>query len=775
MKFGIGQSVSRVEDPRLLKGAGSYVDDITLPGQLYGMVFRSPYAHARLVSIDVADARAVSGVAAVYTAEDSAIAGLNDLATQMPVKNADGSRGVYPTLPHLAKDTVRFVGQPVAFIVAESIRAAKDAVDLIMAEFEDLPVVVEGEAALIEGAPQLHESAVHNRAYDWEVGDKDATDAAFAAATHISKLRMENTRIIVNAMEPRAINVAYAEDRWDIHVSTQGSHAMRGQIAGVLGVEPQRLRVRVPDVGGGFGMKLMLHPEYGLACAAAQDLGRPVKWTGDRSESFLSDLQGRDLTTYAEAACDSDGRIRAMRLSSISNLGAYPSRAGPSCHTAFCGDLAPTVYNIPAIHNRVQGVYTNTTPTDAYRGAGRPEQNYIMERLIDRVGADLGIAQDEIRRRNLATPDMMPWTTALGVPFDSGDFPGILEATLERADVAGFASRRAETEARGKLLGQGIVCYMERTGGAPEETARIEIFPAKDGQPDRVRVEVGTQSTGQGHETAFPQLVHAKLGVPYECIEWVAGDSDSLPQAGGTGGSRSVIMASKSFFAASDEVIRLARPAAAEELEVSEVDLEFEPENGGQFRVVGTDKTATLFTAVARLEGGTLTGEAKVDGGSKSFPNGCHICEVEITPETGEIALTKYTVIDDFGTLLNPMLATGQIVGGVAQGVGEALHEAAIYDSETGQPLTGSFMDYQMPRAYDLPPIDVGFRPTFCTTNPLGAKGCGEAGTVGAAGCTVIAVLDALRPFGIEEIDMPITPAKVWNALQQSSLAEAAE
>jgi len=369
----------------------------------------------------------------------------------------------------------------------------------------------------------------------------------------------------------------------------------------------------------------------------------------------------------------------------------------------------------------------------------------------------------------------MPWTTPLGVPFDSGDFPGILDAALERADVAGFLTRRAEAEARGKLLGHGIVCYMERTGGAPDETARIEIFPAKDGQPDRVRVEVGTQSTGQGHETAFPQLVHAKLGVPYECIEWVAGDSDSLPQAGGTGGSRSVIMASKSFFAASDEVIRLARPGAAEELEVAEVDLEFEADNGGQFRVVGTDKTATLFSAVARLEGGTLTGEAQVGGGSKSFPNGCHICEVEITPENGHAQLTKYTVIDDFGTLLNPMLATGQIIGGIAQGVGEALHEAAIYDPETGQPLTGSFMDYQMPRAYDLPKIDVDFRPTFCTTNPLGAKGCGEAGTVGAAGCTVIAILDALRPFGIKEMDMPITPTKIWQALQTTSAAQAAE
>jgi len=775
MKFGIGQSVSRVEDPRLLRGDGKYVDDITLPGQLYGMVFRSPYAHARVSNLDVASASALPGVIAVYTAADAAIAGLNDLATQMPVKNADGSPGAYPSLPHLARDTVQFVGQPIAFIVAENLRAASDANDLIMADFKELPVVVDGEAALDAGAPQLHDEVPSNRAYDWAIGDEEATDAAFASAEHVSRVRMENTRIIVNAMEPRAISANYVDGRWDIWCSTQGSHTMRGQIANVLGVEPQQLRVRVPDVGGGFGMKLMLHPEYGLTCAAARDLGRPVKWTADRSESFLSDLQGRDLTTYAEAACDADGKIRAMRLSSISNLGAYPSRAGPSCHTSFCGDLAPTVYNIPTIYNRVQGVYTNTTPTDAYRGAGRPEQNYIMERLIDRVGADLGIAQDEIRRRNLATKDMMPWTTALGIPFDSGDFPGILEATLDRADVKGFAARRAEAETRGKLKGLGIVSYMERTGGAPEETARIEVFPAKDGQPDRVRVEVGTQSTGQGHETAFPQLVHAKLGVPYECIEWRAGDSDSLPQGGGTGGSRSVIMASKSFFAASDEVIRLARPGAAEELEVAEADLEFEPDEGGQFRVVGTDKTASLFSAVARLEGETLTGEAKVGGGSGSYPNGCHICEVEIAPETGVVELTKYTVVDDFGTLLNPMLAIGQIRGGVAQGVGEALHEAAIYDPETGQPLTGSYMDYQMPRAYDLPEIDVDFRPTFCTTNPLGAKGCGEAGTVGAAGCTVIAVLDALRPFGIKEIDMPVSPAKVWNALQGASARKAAK
>lgn len=781
MKFGVGQAVTRKEDLRLLTGGGTYVDDITLPGQAHAWFVRSAVAHARISSLDIGNARALPGVLGVFTGEDAAILELGNLATAMPAQNADGTPGNYPTLPHLARGVVRYVGQPVAMVVAVTLAEARAAAEEIMVDYDELPVVVDGTKALDANAPVLHDDAPGNLAYDWAVGDAAATDAAFASAAHISRMRIVNPRIIVNAVEPRAVNAEFDAEtgRWTVWCATQGPHAMRGQLAPCLKVEPERIRVRTPDVGGGFGMKLMLHPEYGNVCKAAEVLGRPVKWTADRSESFLGDLQGRDLVTEAEAACDLDGRILAMRLSSVSNLGAYPSRAGPSCHSNFCGDLAPTVYNIPAVYNRVRGVYTNTTPTDAYRGAGRPEQNYIMERLIDRVGANLGIAQADIRRRNLARAEQMPWTTALGVTFDSGDFHALLEKAIISADMAGFPARRAAAAQRGKQAGLGLICYMERTGGGPVENARIQIIPATNGAPEKVRIWAGTQSTGQGHETAFAQLVRERLGVPFEAIEWVGGDSDGLPMGGGTGGSRSLVMGGRSFLKASDDVIEKARAGAAEALEADPADIEFHPDEAGQFRIAGTDRTTTLFDAVAAMPSMTeepgLTGEGGVNDRESTYPYGCHICEVEIDPATGIVDITRYHVTDDFGEILNPMLVRGQVMGGVVQGIGEALCEEAVYDPQTGQPLTGSYMDYRMPRSDDMPDISIDFSPTRCLTNELGVKGCGEAGTVGACPAIMVAAMDALRPLGVTELDMPLSPLKVWSAIHNASGKIAAE
>jgi len=782
MKFGVGQAVTRKEDTRLLTGVGTYVDDITLPGQAHAYFLRSPVAHAKVTAISTKAAQGANGVLGVYTDADPAFGSLTPLETAMKIKNADGSNGNYPGQQNLARGVVHYVGQPIALIVAESPTQARDAAELIEVDYEELPFVIDAEVALGAGAPLLHKDAPENMAYAWEAGDEAATDLAFENAVHVSKLRIVNPRIIVNTVEPRAINAEYnsSDERWTIWCATQGPHSMQGQLAPRLGVKPSRIRVRTPDVGGGFGMKLMIHPEYASVCKAAEVLGRPVKWTADRSESFLGDLQGRDLVTDAEAACDANGKIIGMRLRSVSNLGAYPSLAGPACHSEFCGDLAPTVYTIPAVHNRVLAAYTNTTPTDAYRGAGRPEQNYIMERVMDRVGADLGIAQDEIRRRNLAQPEQMPWTTAMGVTFDSGNFPAVLEKALAVSDFAGFETRRTEAAARGKHAGIGLISYMERTGGGPVEHARIQVIPASGDEPQKVRIWAGTQSTGQGHETAFAQIVHERLAVPYECIEWVAGDSDGLPGGGGTGGSRSLIMAGRSFLNASDDIIEKARPGAAEALEADPADIEFHPDENGQFRVAGTDRSVSLFEAVEKLpeqeeEGLGLTGEGDVNEPKNSFPNGCHICEVEVDPATGHVDLKRYTVVDDFGVLLNPLLVKGQVMGGVVQGIGEALCEEAIYDPETGQPLTGSLMDYRMPRSDDMPNIDIEFEPTRCTTNELGVKGCGEAGTVGACPVVVVAALDALRPLGVKEIDMPLTPIRVWNAIETAKGKLAAE
>ncbi|MEO1331307.1 MAG: xanthine dehydrogenase family protein molybdopterin-binding subunit [Pseudomonadota bacterium] len=771
MKFGVGQPIRRKEDDRFLRGAGRYVDDIKLDGQLYAHILRSPHAHAILGAVDVDAARAAPGVHAVFTHADTVAYGLKPMANRAPMANADGSDIAPVKMPHLASGRVRYVGQPIAMIIADSPGAARDAADLIMVEFEDLPAVSAARDAIEPDAPALHDDAPGNLSYRWTAGDADATEAAFAAAAHRVSLSARCQRLIVNAMEPRAANAVYdAEtDRWTIHVATQGVHAMRGNVAFHLGVEPDRLRILTPDVGGGFGMKLMVHPEYALVAMAAHKLGRPVKWTADRSESFLADAQARDLDTVAEGAFDADGTLLAMRFMSLSNLGAYYSQFGAGIHAAFSAQLVGGIYRTPAAFTEVRGVFTNTTPTDAYRGAGRPEMAYLTERVMEKAARTIGLDPAEIRRRNLLTPADMPFANPTGgAVFDSGDCVGTLEAALAAADYSGAPTRKAEAEKAGRLYGVACSYYMERTGGGPVENARLRV--RADG---RIEAWIGTQSNGQGHETAWAQLIHEKLGVDLDRVDLIQGDSDLLPAGGGTGGSRSLIMAHRTFFLAAEDVIEKGKQAAAEKLEAAIADIEFSPAEGGLFRVAGTDKTLDLWSAAGEAEDAfgepALLGEGGVTDREATFPNGAHVVEVEIDPDTGWPHLKRYTVVDDFGTILNPLLVEGQVHGGVAQGVGQALFEGAAWDPETGQPLTGSLMDYALPRASDFPPFSTDLSEAApSTTNPLGVKGCGEAGTVGATPAVTLAILDALRPLGVEEIDTPLTPLKIWRAIQDA-------
>ncbi len=763
MKFGVGQPVRRREDPRFLKGEGRYIADIAIGmDPLHACFLRSPVAHGRITSLDVSDAREAPGVACVYAGGDVAER-LTPLGNAIPLTLTDGGAPAPVTMPHLATDRVRFVGQPVAVVFAETASAAKDAAEAITLEIEEQSPVIDASTALSPGAPLLHDEAPGNLAYDWAFGDKAATDLAFAEAAHISRVRVVNQRLVVASMEPRAILVDYAAKtgRWDAFVGTQGSHGMSAKIATSLGVEPARVRVRTPDVGGAFGMKLATHPEYAVCALAAKDTGRPVFWIGERGESFLADAQGRDLVSDVEGAFDAGGRLLAIRSRGVSNLGAYYSALGAGVHTVFSAPITGGMYALPCFHAEIRGVFTNTTPTDAYRGAGRPEVIFQTERLMDQAAFEMGIDPIELRRRNLVTPDMLPHSTPGGMVFDSLDPHRNLDDAARLADRVGFAARRAESEARGMLRGLGAVYYMERTGGGPVENARIIV--RGDGT---VLASVGTQSTGQGHETAWAQLIAERLGVDIDAIEMAPGDSEGLPVGGGTGGSRSAVMATRTFLMAAEDVAEKGREAAADLLEAAPADIEFTPSDGGRFRIMGTDRSASLFEVAASTEAGALQGDGAVADRESTFPNGSHIAEVEIDPDTGETRLRAYSIVDDFGVVLNPLLVEGQVHGGVAQGVGQILSEAAIWDAESGQPLTGSFMDYAMPRASDVPNFAIRLNETPCKTNPLGVKGCGEAGSVGAVPAVFLAVLDALRATGVRDIVPPLTPLAIWSALR---------
>jgi len=774
VKFGVGQSMKRVEDDRLITGHGRFTDDVSFPDQVYAVLVRSPYAHAKLGEIDIAEAQAAEGVLAVYTAADFDAAGYGEVpnVAYAMVKNRDGTPMYKTTRPILARDCVRYAGDPVAVVVATSEALARDAAELVMADYDERPVIVDTQKAAAADAPVIWTEHGSNVVYDWEVGDEAAMAEAKAKAAHVVKVSLINNRIIVNAMEPRAALGSYdAEaDKYTLHVGSQGVHGMRARIAEIcLHVPVEKLRVISDDVGGGFGMKTFAYNEYPIVLFASKQLGRPVKWTADRSESFLSDTQGRDHVTDAELALDADGHILGVEVITIANLGAYQSQ-----FAAFIPTLAPRgmhvgVYKVPVLYNRVKAVMTNTVPVDAYRGAGRPEASYVIERLMDAAARELGIGPDELRRRNFIPAADMPYNNRPSLPFDSGDFDRNLTDALAGSDFQDFETRRAASASQGKLGGIGLAYYVERTAAGMTEFARLEV----DGDEGMVHVYTGSQTNGQGHETVWTQYVSSRLGVDIEKIKVHAGDSDVLAGGAGTGGSKAVYMATGALGVASDTLIEKGREIAANELEAAVIDVEFRGADGeAVFAVVGTDRRIDLFRvakiAETQVDLGEFSADGEYDQKGNTFPNGAHVCEVEIDPETGDLEIVRYTVVDDFGTVLNPPIVAGQVHGGIAQGLGQAMGEHTVYDEETGQLITGSFQDYWMPRADDMPNFDFTYNEIPAKSNELGVKGAGEAGTVGAPAAFISAVLDALTPYGVTSIDMPVTPQKLWRVIHEA-------
>jgi aerobic carbon-monoxide dehydrogenase large subunit len=771
-KFGLAQPVRRVEDPRLLKGAGSYTDDIQLPGTAHGVVLRSPHAAAAIRSVDTAAAKAMPGVLAVYVAADLDADGIGTLPCAAKVKNRDGSDQVVPERPVLARTAVHHVGTPVAFVVAQTVKQARDAAEAIMVDYDARASATDLATAMDPGQPQVWPEAPRNICFDWEIGDKAAVEAEFARAAHVTRLTVVNNRIVVNSMEARAALASYdaASGRWTLRTNTQGGWSLKNFLAtAIFNVDPEKFRVITPDVGGGFGMKLFLYPEQALTCYAARKLGRPVKWTSERSEAFLSDTQGRDNITLGELAVDKDGKFLALRTRNVANMGAYLSNYAPFIPTGAGTGVLASVYGFKAVYANVIGIFTNTVPVDAYRGAGRPEANYLVERLVDAAARELRIDRVELRRRNMVTPDRMPHRTPVGKVYDSGDFRVVLDHALKTVDWAGFESRRAEAAKRGKRRGIGMAYYLEATGGAPTERAEIRF--AEDGFVD---VYVGTQSTGQGHETAYVQLTVDRLGVPGEKVRVRQGDTDTIPVGGGTGGARSLYSEGQAILATAATVIERGRKAASEALEAAPADIVFET---GRFSIVGTDRGVGIMELAGQQRARAAKGEdvTTLDAAevaeikSHTFPNGCHIAEVEVDPETGTIAVLRYSVTDDVGKAVNPLIVRGQVHGGVAQGLGQAILERTAYDPSSGQLLSGTFMDYAVPRADDLPDIEVDLIEVPCGTNPLGVKGAGEAGAVGSPPAVINAVVDALSPLGITHVDMPATPEQIWRAVAKAA------
>ncbi|OYQ24724.1 carbon monoxide dehydrogenase [Sandarakinorhabdus cyanobacteriorum] len=747
MKFGTGQSTPRVEDARLLTGQGRYTDDMARPGMLYGTTLRSPHAHAAISSIDISAALEVPGVVAVYTHAD--IAGYGPIPCLVPLS---GEVKTPRTL--LAGDRVRFVGDGVAFVVAETREAARAGAEAIWVEYEELPAVASIAAAIAPDAPKIWPQAASNSLFDWQVGNPDAVAEALAKAAHVTRLRIIQNRVAPTSMEVRAALGEFdAEAGFTLTTGSQGVASMRRELSKViLKVPEDQVRIITHDVGGGFGMKSFIYPEYALVLHAARQLGKPVKWTGERSDAFQTDTHGRAMESEAALALDAEGRILALKVETWSDLGAYQAQFGPAIQTMAGGRIMGGVYRIPAIQNLVHGVVTNTTPVDAYRGAGRPESAYIMERLIEAAAREIGLGVDEIRAKNLLTPAELPHANGLGLTFDIGNFPAVLERAKQVADWAGFPARKAAAAARGKRLGRGMAYYVEIAGGGgTEEHADVKV--AADG---RIEMAVGTQSNGQGHETAYGQVLAARLGVPLEQIRIVQGDTARMEVGGGTGGSRSMAFGGGAVLQCADDMI--ARGTA-----LAEADLGGDVDYGdGLFKARGSNATLS-WAELASRHPGALDGRSryttKESKPAPTFPNGCHIAEVELDPDTGVIAVTRYALVDDFGVLVNPMLVEGQIHGGIAQGLGQAVLENIVYD-DAGQLLTGSFMDYGIPRADQMPPA-VTFETlnTPSPTNPLGVKGCGEAGTIGAMPSVINAIIDALDG---KQVEMPATPEKLW-------------
>ncbi len=775
VKFGVNQSVNRVEDQRLITGSGEYTDDINLPGQLYGYMLRSPVAHGKILSIDLDDAKSAPGVVDIITGAELEADEANIRPCMIPLKNKDGSNRADPGHPVLTTDKVRYVGDNIAFVIADSLNAAKDAAELIYVDIDEEDAVTSTSGANAEGQPQLHEGANNNTAFNWEHCSDDNIDDVFANAAHVTSLDIVNNRIIVNSMEPRGLIADWNADdeKMVIRMGTQGGWVLRSLLAAhILHIPEEKVQVITPDVGGAFGMKLFFYSEYAVTVWASRKLGRPIKWIGERSDAFLSDTQGRDHTTTAELAFDGDNKILGMKVKTNANLGAYLSTFGPMIPTMAAVKVLPGVYDIPMIRYNCTGVFTNTTPVDAYRGAGRPEAIYVIERLMDAAARELSISPSEIRRKNFIAPSAIPYTTATGCVYDSGEFERLMDKALDNSDWDGFASRRDTSKANGKLRGIGMCYYIEATAGNPTETATIRFE-----DNDIVSLAVGTQSSGQGHSTAYAQVLADRLGVPFENIRVIQGDTDKIKTGGGTGGSRSLTTQGPAIHAASDEVIDKGTQLAGHFLEAAPQDIEFNA-GEGEFSIAGTDRKIGILEVAARARGlgqlpanlaEGLDSEASFTVEAFTYPNGCHIVEVEIDEATGQTDVVKYVIVDDFGVIINPALVRHQVIVGFGQGIGQALTEGVVYD-ESGQLLTGSFMDYGMPRA-DHVPLDMQYETIEvpCTMNPMGVKGCGEAGCIGAPPAIINAMINAMEDRGITNIDMPATPSRVWQALQNAS------
>ncbi len=764
-KFAVGQSVPRKEDPMLLRGQGHYTDDVALPGQAYAVMVRSQNAHGVIRSIDTEAARKMPGVLGVYTAAD--LKGYGPLKCVVPFNNRDGSPMKKPLREALAVGKVRYVGDPVAFVVAETVHAAKDAAEAVVVDIESLPSVTTAEAAAQPGAPQLYDDVPGNVALDYHYGDAEAVKAAFAKAAHVTKLQLVNSRLVVAAMEPRAALAAYDGQRFTLYVGSQGVFGMRANIAEALGVTPKDVRVLTGQVGGSFGMKAAVFPEYICMLHAARALGRPVKWTDERSGSFVSDSHGRNHDVTGELALDADGKFLAVRLTSYANVGAFLSPVAPMPGTLNAVKNVQGMYRTPLIEVSTKVMFTNTSHVSAYRGAGRPEGNYYMERLVDAAAVEMGIDRLALRKRNQIAPRDLPYKTASGGTYDSGDFAALTKQAFEFADGKGFAKRKRESARRGKLRGLGIGNFLEVTAPPSKELADIKFNP--DGT---VTLATGTLDFGMGHATPFAQVLSDRLGIPFEKISLLQGDSDKLAIGGGSGGSKSIMHTGTAIVEAAAKVIEKGKELAAHALEAAPSDIAFDH---GNFTIVGTDRAISIMDLAEKLHNGTkppadapqsLDVTHVSDGPSAStYPNGCHIAEVEVDPETGVVEIAKYSCVNDFGTVINPLIVEGQLHGGVVQGIGQALMEKTVYDGD-GQLLTGSFMDYAMPRAADVPSFTLADHPAPATTNPLGVKGCGEAGCAGALTSVMNAVIDALGDHGIRHIDMPLTPAHIWQALQ---------
>ena len=779
-EHGIGASVKRKEDQRFLTGKGHYLDDINRPGQTHAAFLRSPHANAKINKIDTKAAAKAPGVVAVLTGADVEADGLGGVICGWLVNSKDGSPMKAPAHPVIAKDTASYVGDAVAVVIAETAEEAKDAGELIKVDYGVQAAVTAPAAALDKGAPQVHDDAPGNLCYDWALGDKDATDAAFEKAAHVAKVDLINNRLSPNAIEPRAALADYdsGTDSTTLYTTSQNPHVARLVLSAFVQVAPEhKLRVISPDIGGGFGSKIFIYPDEAVVAWAAKKIGRPVKWTSDRTEAFLTDCHGRDHATHAELALDKDGKFLGLRVSTIANMGAYLSTFASCVPTYLYGTLLQGQYTTEAIYCEVKAVFTNTTPVDALRGAGRPEATYVLERVVDVAARETGIDPAELRRRNLIPKDAFPYQTQVALLYDSGNYTGALDSALKLADYKGFDKRRKDAEKRGKLRGIGLSSYIEACGLAPSavvgslgagvglyEAAEVRFHPTGG-----VTVFTGSQTQGQGHETTFAQLVHESLGVPFDQIEVVHGDTGEIPFGMGTYGSRSAAVGGSAIQVAMDKIIAKGRKIAAHKLEAAETDLEYA---NGTYSVAGTDKSMTMaevaFTAYVPhdypegVEPG-LDENGFYDPANFTFPAGTHVCEVEIDPDTGKVEIVNWSAVDDFGRVINPMIVEGQVHGGVAHGVGQALLEGCVYSDE-GQLLTGSYMDYSMPRADNLPDINAETQETLCPHNPIGVKGCGEAGAIAAPAAAINAVANAL---GTAHIDMPATPGKIWHALNK--------